>query len=357
MNLSVRENVDLAELTTLKIGGRARFFAAASNETEIVEAFDFAARNNLETFVLGGGSNILISDDGFDGLVLQIAVKGISIGEKADEIVRVTAGAGEDWDLFCKFCAENDLQGVECLSGIPGFVGGSPVQNIGAYGQEVAETIRLVRCFDRKAGEFVELSNAECRFAYRSSVFNTAQKNRYVVTSVIFALKFGGKPKIAYRDLQDFFGDAPPTLIETREAVIKIRRAKSMVVRADDPNSRSAGSFFKNPIVSKEEFKKIEKRAAANGIENIPFYTIDEKSVKIPAAWLIENSGFQKGYESGRAGISTAHTLAIVNRGGANARDVLRLKTEIQAKVQEKFRVELLPEPIFVGFEDENFIL
>ena len=351
MTVQIQKNVSLAELTTLKIGGRARFFASAANETEIVEAFDFAKKNDLEIFVLGGGSNVLIADAGFDGLVLQIALRGISTSTEVDEIVRVKAGAGEDWDLFCKFCVEKNLQGVECLSGIPGFVGGTPVQNVGAYGQEVSETIVAVRCFDRRSEKFVELSNDECGFAYRTSVFNAAQKNRFIVAAVTYALEFGGAPKIGYRDLQKFFGDAQPDLIQTREAVIKIRAEKSMVINADDPNSRSAGSFFKNPVITKEKLAEVVRRAEKFSIEDIPFFKVDEKTVKIPAAWLIENSGFYKGYRSGQAGISTRHTLAIINCGSAKAEDILNLKKQIQASVEKKFCIRLESEPVFVGFE------
>ncbi len=349
MSLSIQKNVPLAELTTLKIGGQARFFVSAKSESEVVEALDFAERNKLETFILGGGSNVLIADEGFDGLVLQVALKDISTAQKKDGVVNVTTGAGEDWNAFCEFCVEKNLQGIECLSGIPGYTGGTPVQNVGAYGQEVSETIAAVRCYDRKNKNFVELNNAECNFAYRTSIFNTTEKNRYVVLAVTFALKFGGEPKIIYRDLRNYFGDAKPNLQETRRAVLKIRHEKSMVIEAQDPNAKSAGSFFKNPIVAKEKFAEIEKLAVKFGLQSVPFFDFDEKNVKIPAAWLIENSGFGKGYEFGRVGLSTKHTLAIVNRGGATAADVLALKDLIQATVKEKFGVQLIPEPIFVG--------
>ncbi len=352
MSLSIQKNVPLAELTTLKIGGQSRFFASAKSENEVVEALYFAEQNDLETFILGGGSNVLIADEGFDGLVLQVALKGISTVQGKDETVYVTAKAGEDWDAFCRFCVEKNLQGIECLSGIPGYTGGTPVQNVGAYGQEVSETIASVMCYDRKKKEFVELTNAECAFAYRTSVFNTTEKNRYIVTAVTFALKFGGEPKIVYRDLKNYFGDAKPNLEDTRRAVLKIRAEKSMVINEKDPNSRSVGSFFKNPIVAKAKFAEIEKLAAKSGLQNVPFFDFDKKNVKIPAAWLIENSGFGKGFEFGRVGLSTKHTLAIVNCGGATAEDILSLKNLIQEKVKENFDVELNPEPIMVGFSE-----
>jgi UDP-N-acetylmuramate dehydrogenase len=349
--LKIQENVPLAPLTTLKIGGAARFFVSAKSETDVVEAVRFARESSLEIFVLGGGSNVLISDKGFDGLVLQIALRGISTFQEAGKTVYVAAGAGEDWDDFVKFCVEKNLAGIECLSGIPGFIGGTPVQNVGAYGQEVSETIVTVRAFDRKHNRITELTNAECGFAYRASIFNTTEKNRYIVLGVTYALKHYGAPKIVYRDLRNFFGDKKPNLAETRAAVLKIRAEKSMVIDAADPNSRSAGSFFKNPIVTIKKFAEISERAKSHGIEEVPKFPVDEKTVKIPAAWLIEKSGFRKGFRKGRAGLSTRHTLAVVNAGGATAAEILGLKDEIQNKVKENFGVELAPEPVFVGFD------
>jgi UDP-N-acetylmuramate dehydrogenase len=343
--IKVRENVPLAPLTTMKIGGNARFFVRAETESQVAAAFDFAEENDFEIFILGGGSNVLIADEGFGGLVLQIALKGVEISENL-----VIAQAGEDWDEFVRFCVENDLQGVECLSGIPGLIGGTPVQNVGAYGQEVSETITKVRAFDRKSKEILELTNADCQFSYRASIFNTTAKNRFIVLSVTFALNKNAAPKIVYKDLQSYFGDRQPNLSETREAVLEIRRRKSMVIDEQDPNSKSAGSFFKNPIVGGERFAEIAAIAAKFGVENVPNFAVDEKSVKIPAAWLIENSGFEKGYIKNGAGISTRHTLALINCGAAAAKDVISLKNEIQTKVKEKFGVELTPEPVFIGF-------
>ena len=249
MKFSIRENVALAPLTTLKVGGAARFFAESETEDDVSEALKFAVQNNLPLFVLGGGSNVLISDEGFNGLVLKISLKGVSAETEDDGNALVTARAGEDWDEFVRFSVEKNLQGVECLSGIPGTIGGTPVQNVGAYGQEVSETITRVRVFDRKSKEILRLSNAECRFAYRTSIFNTTDKNRFIVLAVTFALQENGAPKLVYKDLREFFGARVPTLAETRAAVLQIRRAKSMVIDPDDINSRSAGSFFKNPVV------------------------------------------------------------------------------------------------------------
>lgn len=351
MTFAIRENVRLAEFTTLKIGGAARFFAEAASEKAISEATAFAEENDLALFVLGGGSNVLIADRGFDGLVLQIAVKGVSVSREKGDAVYISSGAGEDWDKLVAFCIAENLQGFECLSGIPGFVGGTPVQNVGAYGQEISETIASVRCFDRRRKIFVDLLNRQCKFAYRTSIFNTSEKNRYIVAGVTFALQKNGLPKIEYRDLQSFFGDKQPSLAEARKAILKIRAAKSMVIDSRDPNSKSAGSFFKNPIVSRNKFAEIEQIAARMGIGAVPSFAVDLENVKIPAAWLIEKTGFYKGYRKGNAGISNNHTLALVNLGAATAREIIALKEEIQTKVENIFDAVLEPEPVFIGFE------
>ncbi|HEX6125872.1 MAG TPA: UDP-N-acetylmuramate dehydrogenase [Pyrinomonadaceae bacterium] len=338
-----RENVPLAPLTTLKVGGPARFFARAKYEEDVIQAFEYASRNALQVFVLGGGSNILVSDKGFDGLVIQIAQKGISTNGPV-----ITAQAGEDWDEFVRSCVERNLAGIECLSGIPGFVGGTPVQNVGAYGQEVSETIVTVRCFDRSDREIVELDNSACGFTYRRSIFNSTARDRYVVLAVTYVLTENGAPSIAYKDLREYFTGRSPTLLETREAVLKIRRAKSMVIDPGDPNSRSAGSFFKNPVVDQAVLDSI---TAERQHANVPYFTADNGRVKIPAAWLIEQSGFRKGYRLGNAGISTNHSLAIVNFGRASATEIVDLKTRIQEGVEQKFGIHLQPEPVFVGFD------
>lgn len=333
----------MAPLTTLKVGGPARFFVRAESESQVVDGFAYAAGNDLDVFVLGGGSNILVSDSGLNGLVIQIALKGTNFNGSL-----VTAQAGEDWDTLVASCVERDLAGIECLSGIPGFVGGTPVQNVGAYGQEVSETIVSVRCFDRPSGEIVELDNVDCGFTYRTSIFNSTQRDRYVVLAVTYDLSANGTPKIVYKDLKEYFGDRRPTLVETRETVLRIRRAKSMVIDPADPNSRSAGSFFKNPIVEAAKFEKI---AANSSQEPVPRFAAGDGKVKIPAAWLIEQAGFQKGYRLGNAGISTNHSLAIVNLGGASASEILALKEKIQDSVMRKFDILLQPEPVFVGFD------
>lgn len=347
MSFELQQNVGLAEFTTFKIGGKARFFVEAKSENEVVEALKFADENALKVFILGGGSNVLIADKGFDGLVIKIAVTGITILPEDNETVFVTIGAGENWDELVALCVRENLQGFECLSGIPGLVGGTPVQNVGAYGQEVSETIRSVKILERATGKISEITNADCAFEYRTSIFNTTKKDCFIVLAVKFALKINGEPKIVYKDLREFFGERRPSLSETREAVLKIRRAKSMVIDPEDSNSKSAGSFFKNPIVNREKFAEICDKFG----NLIPGFPVDENTVKIPAAWLIEHSGFQKGYRNQNAGISAKHTLAIVNLGNATAREICDLKNFIQEKVFEHFEIMLTPEPIFVGFD------
>jgi len=342
--LSVQENVPLAPLTTLKVGGEARRLVEAATEQEVVDAIRLAAAIEVPVFVLGGGSNLVVSDDGFDGLVIKIAIRGVRFEEVGDGKVRCTVGAGESWDEFVSECVSRDLAGIECLSGIPGLVGGTPIQNVGAYGQDVSETIVAVRCFDRRTGEILTIGNAECEFEYRKSRFNSRDVDRFIVLSVQFDLIDGGEPRLDYRDLKQHFGRRKPTLTQVREAVLAIRRSKSMVIDASDVNSQSAGSFFKNPIVSLEKFAEI-----VAGNTDIPSFPSGE-NVKIPAAWLIEQAGFKKGTRIGNAGTSRNHSLAIVNFGGATAKDIMAVKNEIHRRVFAKFGVELVPEPIFVGF-------
>lgn len=353
--VNLQNNVSLSPLTTFKLGGNARFFVKAESDKEIIEAINFTDENKFEIFILGGGSNVLIADDGFDGLVIQIANKGITIKKGTDGKYLVKAMAGEDWDEFVGFCVGKNLAGLECLSGIPGLVGGTPIQNVGAYGQEVSETISNVRVYDRKSKEILELSNRECKFEYRKSIFNTKHKNRFVVLDVTYILEKNGTPKITYKDLLNQFGENQPTLQEIRETVCRVRAEKGMLVRQGGSDSQSAGSFFKNPIVSTETFSEIEKAVRELKLisenEKVPNYEVGNNLVKIPAAWLIEKAGFNKGYKLGNAGLSARHTLALTNRGNATALELIKLKEEIQQKIKEKFGIDLIPEPNFIGFD------
>jgi UDP-N-acetylmuramate dehydrogenase len=281
---------------------------------------------------------------------LQIALRGITLDERPDtDEVLLTAGAGEDWDKVVEYCVSRDLAGIECLSGIPGLIGGTPIQNVGAYGQEVADTIVSVECFDRKASVPVTLGRADCGFSYRTSIFNTTERDRFIVLGVTFALRRGGEPTVVYGDVANHFAGRRPTLQEVRDVVLSIRRSKSMVIDETDANSRSAGSFFKNPIIPLKKFEEIN---GGNG--GAPSFDAGPGAVKIPAAWLIEKSGFGKGFEFGRVGISSKHTLALINRGEAAAAEIIALKDKIQAAVNDKFGISLQPEPVFVGFRPSH---
>jgi UDP-N-acetylmuramate dehydrogenase len=335
----------------LGIGGPARFFAEAASINDVVEAVALARAQNLPLFVLGGGSNLVIADSGWPGLVLKISIGGIERQPPSEGKALFEVGAGESWDRFVSHAVTAHCAGIECLSGIPGSVGGTPVQNVGAYGQEVSETIESVQVFDRKDGQVRELCNEACGFAYRSSIFNTSERERFIILRVRFALTPGGEPHLDYADLKRHFeGHAiRPTLAATREAVRHIRALKGMLIIPGDPDCHSAGSFFKNPVVSAEQHEDLKARAAAKGLE-LPSYPALEKNRKVSAAWLVEKSGFARGYGFGRVGISRKHALAIVNRGGATAGEVLALQDEIQQRVEQIWGVRLEPEPVMMGF-------
>jgi UDP-N-acetylmuramate dehydrogenase len=346
----IESDVPLAPLTTLKVGGLAQHFVEAKSIAEVTEAVAFAHSKNLPLFVLGGGSNLVISDAGWPGLVLKIAIPGIAEREE-NGTIHFQVGAGEEWDSFVARAVARNCAGVECLSGIPGSVGGTPVQNVGAYGQEVADTIESVRALDLRDGQQREMSQADCGFKYRTSIFNTTERGRYVILQVTYALKLGGAAHIAYADLKKhFYGwDEAPTLADTREAVRRIRASKGMLITPGDADCRSAGSFFKNPVLSADQYADLTKRAAEKKLQ-VPSYPALDAQRKVSAAWLVEHSGFNRGYSSGRVGISHKHALAIVNRDHATAADVLSLKDHIQERVQDIWGLHLDPEPVFVGF-------
>jgi len=345
----IQENVALAPLTTMGVGGPARYFVEATTTREVREAAEYADSRKLPLFVLGGGSNLIVSDRGWPGLVLKVAIRGIN-HRHGHGAVYFDVGAGEGWDDFVAATVAHNCAGIECLSGIPGSVGGTPVQNVGAYGQEVAETIDALVALDLKTGKEQEFEKGDCGFSYRTSIFNNSERGRYVILRVTFALKHGWEPRIAYADLQKYFAHwkQTPTLSEVREAVRQIRASKSMLITPGDEDARSAGSFFRNPVLSAEGFASLKRRATAKGLD-IPSYPALDAQHKVSAAWLVEHSGFSKGYTKGNVGISRKHALAIVNRGVAAASEVMTLKDEIQQAVQETWEVRLEPEPVFVG--------
>ncbi len=348
-------DVPLAGYTTLGLGGKAKYFYECSGVEQLFSALEFAKRNGLRVHILGGGSNTIFPDTGFDGLVLKIALQGVRFVHDQGN-VRVIAAAGEGWDKFVELCIRNNLAGVECLSGIPGFVGATPIQNVGAYGQEVARTIISVRAIDRQSLEEVEFSNEECMFSYRRSRFNGEDADKFIILEVTFALRPFGETQIKYPELRksidssvqlDTLAPGFERLQAVRTTVLSLRKRKSMVIDPADPNSRSVGSFFKNPLLSQSELAAFEKRARGSGISNpIPTFPSGD-SVKIPAAWLVENAGFNKGYRTNGVGISTNHSLALVNYNGTTA-ELLSLAERIQSTVKSNFGIQLEREPVVV---------
>ena len=319
------------------------------------DALAAAVERDVPVVVLGGGSNVVVSDAGFPGLVVKMAIGGLDFTDDGAS-VRVTAGAGVAWDALVRDAVARGLQGVECLSGIPGSVGATPIQNVGAYGQEVAETIERVVALDRRSLAPVEFTAAQSAFAYRSSRFKTTDRDRYVVTSVVFRLRRGGPPAPRYAELaaalerRPGWRDLTPVagLAAVRDAVLDLRRAKAMVLDAQDPDTRSVGSFFVNPVLGAAALEQVVERwRAAGGEGAVPAYAAPG-GFKVPAAWLIERAGFLKGYRREGVGISRRHALALVNAGGTTA-ELLALAADIEAAVAARFGVRLEREPVMIG--------
>jgi UDP-N-acetylmuramate dehydrogenase len=349
--LTAQRDIPFSELTTLRLGGKAGRLIDASTEDEVVEAVSSA---DDFPFVMSGGSNLVVADAGIPGTVIRVASRGLSFSSK-DEAMQVDIAAGEPWDEVVARCVGEQLTGIECLSGIPGSAGATPIQNVGAYGQEVSTTISTVRAYDRDRQRVVELAPADCGFAYRTSAFK--RSDRHVVLGVRLMLERANAARpVQYaelaRALDVEIGDRPPAS-EVRDAVLVLRRRKGMVIDPEDPDSVSAGSFFVNPILSPEDFAELERRAAERlGVQTKPPRWPEAKgSVKTSAAWLIERAGFHRGYGDGRVGVSSKHTLALVNRGGGTTEELLSLARELKDGVREQFGVTLRPEPTLVRVE------
>jgi UDP-N-acetylmuramate dehydrogenase len=351
----IRERVALAPMTTLGVGGAARFFAEADGEDALGEALSWARASGIPSYILGGGSNVLISDAGLDGLVVRLAIRGVDVssdvfsdGADTGNGVEVDVGAGEPFDPFVERCVRAGHAGLECLSGIPGSVGATPIQNVGAYGQEVGERIVAVRVMDRSTGSVHSMPASECRFSYRNSAFKEELRDKCIVLGVRFSLPRGGAPPLRYAELSREIaqrGVDPASLVAVRDAVLALRRSKSMVIDEADPNRRSVGSFFVNPIVDTREADRIEGLVG----ERMPRFAADGR-VKLSAAWLIEHAGFPKGSGDATVGLSTRHALAIVNRGGASAAEILGFAVRVRQSVRARFGVALMHEPVLLGF-------
>lgn len=342
----------LADYTTVRLGGPARGFVRAGTDDELVEAVRTADAHGEPVLILGGGSNLVVADDGFDGTVIQVATQGVSRGDGPGVL---TVAAGDDWDGFVARTVAEGLVGLECLSGIPGLAGATPIQNVGAYGQEVSETITRVRVYDRQAGDVLEVPGEQCGFGYRTSRFRGT--DRFVVLSVTFGLAVQAwSAPVRYAELAGALGVSPgdqADSTEARSAVIELRQRKGMVIDPADPDTRSVGSFFVNPVLDGAALAAVEAaaRARCGADTRVPrFAATEEGLVKVPAAWLIERAGFGKGYNPGDgARISTKHTLALVNSGSASTAALMALAREIRDGVRAAFGVSLAPEPVLVG--------
>ncbi len=348
-------DVPLALRTTLEVGGRARYFLQTANPEEVASGLSWAREHDVDVAIIGGGSNLLIADRGFDGLVIR--QRDASLEHDVDgDSVRLRVTAGMNWDALVAWSVSRGFAGLECLSGIPGDVGACPIQNIGAYGQEVADVMSGVVALERQSGKTVTFDREACAFGYRDSMFKSVAPDRYVVTSVAMTLRAGGAATLRYSELERRVRqEGTPTLAKVRETVLALRSDKSMVLDPKDENRRSAGSFFLNPIVSPDGAQQAMERAAvlAPG-ETMPRYPASSGSVKLSAAWLIERSGLSKGTVRGPVGLSTRHSLAIVNRGGATAAQIVDFAVEIQTRVRDEFGVSLRPEPRPLGFRQDE---
>ena len=345
------EHRPLSELTTLEVGGPARYVFTVLGPADVRHALQFARDEGLPHLVLGGGSNLLAADRGFPGVVLQMADYRLEVEEGEDDAVILTAGAGVPWDELVAFAVTEELAGIECLSGIPGTAGAAPIQNIGAYGQELSDTLLAVDALDVATHEIVRLSAEDCGLGYRSSHFKAAWRDRFVVLAIHLRLRARGAPTVRYPELARAVGSDRPSLADVRRTVLAIRRRKAMVLDPRSPDRRSAGSFFVNPVVPPAQVEDLEATLGEDAA-SLPRYPQADGRVKLSAAWLIERAGFERGFALGRAGLSSRHTLALINRGAARAEDLIALAALIRRSVHGRFGIILQPEPVFVGFDD-----
>ena len=348
--MDLRENEPLAPYTTLGLGGPARYVVECPSEADVRAAIAHAAERRLALFVLGGGSNVVFADAGFPGLVLRVAIGGLAFEDGATP--EVIAGAGTDWDALVAGAVERGWTGVECLAGIPGTVGGTPIQNVGAYGQEIADTLVRVTCLDRRTLSLRTFTADECDFGYRDSRFKRQDRGRFVILEVTLRLRRDAPPRLRYPELRDAVARvarldrlAPADGVRlVRQTVLGLRRSKSMVLDPADPNTHSVGSFFTNPVLSGAALTELEGRwRDGGGTAGVPTFPIGG-DVKVPAAWLVEHAGFPKGYRRGNVAVSSRHALALVNLGGTSA-ELLALAETIRVGVRERFGITLDYEP------------
>jgi UDP-N-acetylmuramate dehydrogenase len=353
--LPIENDVPLAPLTTIRLGGPARYLARCGSVAELRMVLEFAREKSLPVTILGGGSNMIFADEGYRGLVVQPLLRGITMKEAGRDVF-VTASAGETWDELVRQCTAKGYGGLECLSGIPGSAGAAPLQNIGAYGQEVSESITSVVVLDRISGRESTLEHDQCGFGYRQSIFKGAEKDHYIITSVTFRLRIAGEPEIRYAELRrllDSRGQAKgvspgeSALTAVRDAVLTLRGGKSMVITPADPHCRSVGSFFMNPVLTKEAFDRLLKQVGTTeGNVTVQSFAAGG-GIKVPAAWLVEHAGFPKGFRLGGVGVSDRHALALVNYGGTTT-ELLQLAEDIRTAVRTQFGIRLELEPVVI---------
>lgn len=350
MSALIQQGVPLSAHTTLGLGGAAQYFAQVDTREALLEALQWAQQQRVQVTVLGGGSNVVVSDQGVAGLVVKLRTRGVTLAEGG--VLR--SEAGEDWDGLVQHCVAQNLAGIECLSGIPGSVGAAPVQNIGAYGQELADCVRSVEVLDLSTLTTAQVARADCQFDYRNSRWKRAP-GREIVLGVELALQVNGAPSVRYPELQRALASSPLSLPGVRRAVLDLRRGKSMVLDPSDENGRSVGSFFLNPIVSVELADIVLKRAGTAGLirdpSELPRYPQADGAIKLSAAWLIERSGTHKGERLGAVGVSSRHSLALVHHGGGKTADLVALADTVRARVRAVFGIELVPEPVWLGFD------
>jgi len=340
--------VELASRTSLGLGGPAEYFARVTRADDLPVLLDWAARRSLPVTLLGGGSNVVVADAGIGGLVLSLELAG-EAWRREGEFIEVSVGAGEAWDPFVERTVEGGWLGLECLSGIPGRVGATPIQNVGAYGQDVSQTLVSVDVYDRVQGASYTLARAECGLGYRTSRFKTRDDDRFIVLGVTFRLRAGAEGCVAYPELARHFsapGSPPPSPSAVRRVVLETRRSKSMLLDPNDDNGRSCGSFFLNPELTPAELDALASRLPAPP----PAYAQPDGRSKVSAAWLIEQAGFRRGERFGNVGISSRHALALVCHAGATAGELVAAARRVRDGVERALGVVLAPEPRFFGF-------
>ena len=357
MQLPLQHQVPLSERTTLNVGGPARHWLETPDIAALQQALDWAREQELPVELLGGGSNTLVADGGVDALVLRVSIDHLRAKPTSGGVL-LEAGAGLGWDDLVGWAAARGYSGIECLSGIPGDVGAAPIQNIGAYGQEVAEVIERVHVVERQSGTRASLDRDDCGFGYRDSIFKRGAEGRYAIVGVDLRLASAEPATVEHPELARALARRaePPTAATVRETVLALRREKSMVLDPSDENRRSAGSFFVNPTVTQAQAERVVQavRDEKGPQAAVPRYPAPRGRIKLSAAWLIEQAGLPKGTREGPVGLSSRHALAIVNLGGASARQIVAFATMVRGRVHERFGVELVPEPRLLGFAPED---